>query len=52
MQDNIEGDFDEEMQKKTRARILAVLLYWKSQGWVTFPDEPTFLDSPETSTES
>ena len=55
-QDNLEADFDEEMQKKMRVRITSILLYWKSQGWVSFtaPTEPElpFLGSPETSTGS
>jgi len=54
--DNLEADFDEEMQKKMRVRITSILLYWKSQGWVSFnvpttPELP-FLGSPETSTGS
>jgi len=54
--DNIEADFDEVMQKKMRVRITSILLYWKSQGWVSFndpaPPETPFLGSPETSTGS
>lgn len=34
--DHLEDDFDEEMQKKMRVRITSILLYWKSQGWVSF----------------
>lgn len=53
--DHLEDDFDETMQKKMRVRITAILIYWKSQGWISFksetPPEP-FLGSPATSTES
>ena len=36
LQDHLEDPFDEAMQKKMRARIMTVLLYWVSQKWVTF----------------
>jgi hypothetical protein len=55
VQDHINENFDEEMQTKMRVRILSILLYWKSRGWVSFtsaPSEIPFLGSPETSTES
>lgn len=54
--DHLEADFDEAMQRKMRVRITSILIYWKSQGWVSFNDpsesEPPFLGSPETSKES
>lgn len=54
--DHLEEDFDEKMQKKMRVRITSILLYWKSQGWISFPAttgaQVPFLGSPETSTES
>lgn len=53
--DHLEDDFDEKMQKKMRVRILSILIYWKSQGWIDFvpnkKEEPISLDSPVTSTE-
>jgi hypothetical protein len=54
--DHLEEPFDEKMQRKMRVRILSILIYWKSQGWLSFPgsteSQESFLDSPETSTES
>jgi hypothetical protein len=39
--ENAEVDFDAAMQKKMRTRILSILLYWKSQGWVSFTPAET-----------
>lgn len=54
--DHLDEPFDEKMQKKMRVRITSILLYWKSQGWVSFTapvaSQESFLDSPATSTES
>jgi hypothetical protein len=44
--DHLEDAFDEAMQQKMRVRITSILLYWRSQGWLTF-DSST---SAETST--